>query len=504
MDSNVAIARSSSELGLASSGIAELDSIIGGGLPRKHLYLIQGQPGVGKTTLALQFLLSGRDHGEKGLYVTLSESSQDLRLSSAAHGWNLDNIDIYEHWSTSASTSDAYHTLFHPDEVDLSETIRDLLDVVERTSPDRIVFDSLSELRLLASDDLRYRRQIIALRDKFAEQNATVLLLDDKSVTDNDLQIQSVAHGVIQLHDTAPTYGADRRWLRVIKLRGVNFRTGFHDYKIETGGLRIYPRLVAADHRTAFTPGTVTSGLPELDAMFGGGLDNGTTTLLMGPSGTGKSTVALQYATAHAARNEKVAMYAFDERLPTLFQRASTLGISLESHVASGAISVTPIDPAELTPGEFAHIVKRAVEVEGVTMVIIDSLSGYIHAMPDAKFLILQLHELLTYLGQKGVTTVIAFTQHGLLSTDPATEIDVSYLSDNILLFRYFEQSGEVRVALSIFKRRSGSHERTIREIRMNSSQGISIGEPLQRFQGVLSGSPVYSRAPDQNAPYNK
>jgi circadian clock protein KaiC len=489
---------------LVSTGIAELDTILGGGLPSKHIYLIQGQPGVGKTTLALQFLITGRDAGESVLYVTLSESSDDLKLSAKGHGWSLDGIEIYEHWSTAAANSEAYHTLFHPDEVDLSETIHDLLDVVDRHKPSRIVFDSLSELRLLASDDLRYRRQIIALRDKFAAENCTVLLLDDKSVSNNDLQIQSVAHGVLQLQESAPDYGPVRRRLRIAKLRGVDYSSGFHDYKIETGGIRVFPRLVAAEHRNEFVPGKVSGNIPELDQMFRGGLDRGTTSLLIGPSGTGKSTIAMQFATTAASHGEKVAVYCFDERLSTLLDRTKRLGMDLEGAISRDEIVVTPIDPAELSPGEFAITVKAAVEDQGASIVVIDSLSGYFHAMPDARFLMLQLHELLTFLGQKGVTTIIAVTQHGLLASDASSDLDVSYLSDSILLFRYFEQGGEVRVAVSIFKRRAGQHERTIRQLSMSEEHGITLSAPLSDFQGILTGVALYDRSRNDHVLYEQ
>ena len=465
----------------AGTGVKGLDEILRGGLPRRHIYIIQVEPGVGKTTLAMQFLMDGRDKYEKVLYVTLSETEEDLRSSAAAHGWSLDQIEIYEKWSAGASDLDAFHTLFHPSEVDLSETIRDFLNVVEDLKPSRIVFDSLSELRLLAGDDLRYRRQIMALRDNFVSHDSTVLLLDDRSSGSEDLQIQSIAHGVIQLHDSAPDYGSNRRRIRIAKLRGVRFSGGYHDYLIEEGGMKVYPRLVAAEHRGDFIAGKVTSRIAELDSMFDGGLDRGTTTLLMGPSGTGKSTIATQYAVSLAEKSEKVAIYTFDERLSTLFQRSEGLGIRLRQFVDNGSITVTPIDPAELTPGEFAHRVKDAVELGGASMVLIDSLSGYIHSMPDARFLVLQLHELLTYLGQQGVTTLIAVTQHGLLSIDSDSELDISYLSDNVLLFRYYECEAELCVALSIFKRRSGGHERTIRKLSLSNQNGIVIGEPLQR-----------------------
>ena len=484
--------------GLAKTGIEGLDKILLGGLPKSHLYILQGQPGVGKTTLAMQFLLEGRALGESVLYVTLSETAADLKSSAVAHGWTMDGIEIYENWSAAASDIDAYHTLFHPSEVDLSATIREFLAAVEELKPLRIVFDSLAELRLLAGDDLRYRRQIMALRDNFSQHKSTVMLLDDGSAGKDDLQIQSIAHGVIQMYDSAPDYGANRRRIRIAKLRGVGYQGGYHDYKIETGGIKIYPRLVAAEHRMEFSNGKVTSGIDALDTMLEGGLDRGTTTLLLGPSGTGKSTIATQFAVSFAEQLERVAIYTFDERLSTLFQRSQGLGMDLQGYVEKGLIEVTPIDPAELTPGEFTYNVKHAVEKLGVRLVIIDSLSGYIHSMPDAKFLTLQLHELLTYLGQRGVTTLMAVAQHGLISEPNSTSLDISYLSDNVMLFRYFEQGSHVNVAVSVFKRRSGGHERTIRQLTLSSEKGIVIGEPISEVRINIGSVPAYSSAPDK------
>ena len=478
----------------AATGVAGLDDILGGGLPRNRLYLLQGHPGVGKTTLALQYLLEGRRRGEAGLYITLSESAAELNASAASHGWSLDGIIVHEHSTALDLNSESQHTLFHPDEVDLTETVGDLLDAVDRVKPTRIVVDSLSELRLLAGDALRYRREILALKDHFAGRDCTVLLLDDRTTDVGDLQLQSLCHGVLLLEELTPEYGSDRRRLRVTKMRGLRFRAGFHDFVVATGGLEVYPRLVAAEHQDTFVPGQMESGLAGLDALFGGGIDRGTTTLLLGPSGTGKSTLATQYAVAAAQRGERVVFYTFDERLATLFSRSTGLGIDLQGQVDARRIAVQAIDPAELTPGEFIHNVRQEVERAGARVVVIDSLSGYLHAMSGAQALILLLHEMLTYLGQRGVNTFIVITQHGMLSTAMTNDVEISYMSDNVLLFRYYEHAGEVRQALSVFKRRGGPHERTLRRLTFSSKSGIVIGEPLHEFHGVLTGVPTYER----------
>ena len=391
-------------------------------------------------------------------------------------------------------SSAAQHTLFHPDEVDLSETVGKMLQAIDRVKPTRIVVDSLSELRLLAGDTLRYRREILALKDHFAGQDCTVFLLDDRTMDADGLQLQSLCHGVLLLEKQTPEFGSDRRRLRVTKMRGLRFRSGFHDFVVATGGLQVFPRLIAAEHRNAFLSGQVPSGLEALDTLFGGGVDRGTTTLLIGPSGTGKSTLATQFAYAAALRGERSALYTFDERLPTLFARSAGLGIGLEEQVDAGNITVQAIDPAELTPGEFTQRVRSAVERDGVRLVVIDSLSGYMHAMSETRFLLLQLHELLTYLGQQGVTTLLILTQHGMMSSAVNSDIDVSYIADNVLLFRYYEHGGEVCQALSVFKRRGGVHERTIRRLALSNAKGIQIGEPLREFHGVLTGVPTLQR----------
>ena len=478
----------------AATGIVGLDDILGGGLPCNRLYLVQGYPGTGKTTLALQFLRQGKARGEPVLYITLAESAEELRATAASHGWEPDAVEIHEHLPATQLSPESQHTLFHSDEVDLSETVSALLQIIERAQPKRLVFDSLSELQLLAGSPLRYRREVLALKDYFAHRDCTVLLLDDRTMKDGDTQLQSLCHGVLLLEGKTPDYGAERRRLRVTKLRGLRFRGGWHDYAIETGGLQVYPRLVAAEYQDAPLTGQVKSGLAALDAMFEGGLDRGTTTLLMGPSGTGKTSIATRFAVAAAARGERAALYTFDERPATLFARSEGLGMDLRAHVSEGRISVQPIDVAELTPGEFAQMVRRGVEEEGVRLVVIDSLAGYTHAMPESHALLLHLHELLTYLGQKGVTTLLVITQHGMLGVSVTGDVDVSYLADNVLLFRYYEFAGEVCKALSVFKRRAGPHEYAIRRLTLGGPEGICVGEPLNAFRGVLTGVPVYDK----------
>jgi circadian clock protein KaiC len=475
----------------AATGIPGLDTILGGGFPCHHLYLVQGDPGVGKTTLSMQFLREGALHGEKGLFITLSEGKAELHAVAASHGWTLDGIDVFELSAVEDSLDEKHHyTIFHPSEVELGEATRTLLSEVERVKPARIILDSLSELRLLAQDPLRYRRQILALKQYFAGRNCTVLLLDDTSET-GDIQLQSLAHGVVLLKHDTPDFGTERRRVRVIKMRGVRFRGGEHAFNIETGGLRVFPRLIAAEHHRPYQREIVGSGVPELDALVGGGLEYGTSALIMGPSGAGKSTLTNVYASVAAQRGERAALFIFDETLETLYARTEGLGIPLREHAEADKISVRQIDPAQVAPDEFAHMVRRAVEEEGARMVIIDSLNGYLNSMPDERFLIIQLHELLTYLAQQGILTFIVISQHGLLGTSMASPVDLSYLSDTVLLMRYFEHAGQVRQAISVVKKRSGLHERTIRELRMGPN-GIRVGEPLEEYQGVMTGVPIY------------
>jgi circadian clock protein KaiC len=479
------------KLNTISSGNAGLDDILGGGFDADRVYLIEGRPGTGKTTLALQFLLDGVHQGDRCLYVTLSESERELGAVVARHGWTLTGIDVFELVPPEASLDpDQELTLFHPAEMELSETTKSILDRVNAINPKRVVFDSLSEMRLLSQNPLRYRRQILALKNFFAGRRCTVLLLDDLSSADHDLQLHSIANGVITLEQLSLDYGAERRRLRVVKMRGMKYRGGYHDFTIETGGLAIFPRLVAAEHHKAFLGELSSTGSSELDALLGGGIERGTSLLLIGGAGVGKSSIALTYAMAAAERGEAVVLFAFDEGLGTAFARAQGLGIPLQSFVDSGQIRVQQIDPAEMSPGEFAHIVRHSVEQDGVQVVIIDSLNGYMNAMPEERFLLLQMHELLSTLNQLGVVTILVLAQHGLMGP-MQTPLDISYLSDAVLMLRYFEAEGRVRRAISVVKKRSGAHEDTIREFRL-TGQGVKIGPPLIEFHGILTGMPDY------------
>jgi circadian clock protein KaiC len=477
---------------LVATGIAGFDDIIGGGFTRNRLYLIEGNPGSGKTTLALQYLLEGVRLGERGLYITLSETAEELRSVAASHGWSLDGVDLIELIASSDSlTPDSQYTMFHPSEVELAETTKAVLAEVERINPARVVFDSLSEMRLLAQNSLRYRRQILALKQFFIGRQCTVLLLDDRTAEMTDLQLQSIAHGVISLEHLAPEYGTERRRLCVQKMRGRQYRGGFHDFRIVPGGLSVYPRLIAAEHHESYEDMLIVSDVPELDALLGGGLDRGTSALVMGPTGVGKSTLAIQYAVAAARRDEKTTLFTFDESIKTILLRSAGTSLDLAKYIADGRIQVRQVDPAELSPGEFVQEVRNAVELNGSRMLVIDSLNGYINAMPDERYLLIQLHELFTYLGQKGVTTLLVVAQHGMVGRDMQSPIDASYLADTVLLLRYFEARGEVRQAISVMKKRSGRHERTIRELRIDQ-HGLHVGAALSLFQGIFSGTPEY------------
>ncbi|HYG61141.1 MAG TPA: ATPase domain-containing protein [Thermoanaerobaculia bacterium] len=470
----------------AATGIAGMDEILGGGFPRNRMYLVEGDPGAGKTTLALQFLLEGARRGEAGVYVTLSETEEELRDVARSHGWTLDGITICDLQTSEESLqADSQYTLFHPSEIELSETTRSVLEVVEKVNPTRVVFDSLSEMRLLARDSLRYRRQVLSLKQYFTQRNCTVLLLDYDASTSGDFQLQSLTHGVIALEQLAPEYGGQRRRLRIKKVRGVRFHDGFHDFRIETGGLVIYPRLVAAGHQRSFQRETLASGLPELDQLLGGGVDRGTSLMLLGPSGVGKTVITSQYVTAAAARGEPSAIFLFDESPDTWRIRAEGLGLDVGQHLESGTISLRQIDPAEMAPGEFAQAVRQAVDT-GCRIVVIDSLNGYRHAMPEERFLTLHLHELLSHLNQQGVVTFMVLAQHGLVGSDLESAIELTYLSDNIIVVRYFEAFGSVRQAISVVKKRTGNHERSVRELRLGP--GIQVGNQLREFQGILSG----------------
>jgi circadian clock protein KaiC len=477
----------------ASTGIEGLDAVLGGGLPRNRMYLIEGDPGAGKTTLALQFLLEGAKNGEAGVYATLSETEDELRDVARSHGWSTDQITICDLQNAEESLkADSQYTLFHPSEVELSETTRTVLEAVERVNPARVVFDSLSEMRLLARDSLRYRRQILALKQYFTGRNCTVLLLDYGGGS-GDFQLESLTHGVVEFEQRSPEYGTQRRRLKVRKMRGIQFRSGYHDFLIRSGGLVVYPRLVAADQPSQRGPvhEVVASGVPELDTLLGGGLDRGSSVMLLGPSGVGKSTLSAQYAAAAARRGEPSRVYTFDESTETWLNRSESLGMGVRQLQEQGLITVRQIDPAELTPGEFADDLRRAVE-SGTRMIVIDSLNGYQKAMPEESYLVLHLHELLSYLNQQGVLTLMIMAQYGLLGQELATPVDLSYLADTVILLRYFEAFGQVRQAISTVKRRWGSHERSVRELRIGEG-GVRVGRELREFHGILSGHLEYT-----------
>lgn len=474
-----------------STGIEGLDDVLMGGFPLHHFYLIEGDPGAGKTTLALQFLLEGRANGEGALYVTLSETKRELREVAASHGWSLDGIALYElEEIQDPGQANQQYTVFHPSEVELSETTNHILQQVEALQPTRVVFDSLSELRLLARDALRYRRQILSLKHFFVGRRCTVLLLDDRTDGD-DSQLQSISHGVLRLERQSVEYGSSRRRLQVVKMRGAEYRDGYHDFTIRTGGLMVYPRLVAAEHLKSDAQEGVSSGLAELDLLLGGGTNRGASTLFMGPAGAGKSTLVTQYAVAAADRGEAVRFYIYEESRVTFINRAIGLGLDLKRHLDSGLITVQQVDPAELSPGEFTHRVRQAVEQDHARMIVIDSLNGYLNAMPSERFLLVQMHELLTYLAQQGVITLLTVAQHGVLGGMLQVPIEISYLADAVVMLRFFEADGEVRQAISVVKKRQGNHERTIRELRF-TAHGIRIGAPLRQFQGILTGVPFY------------
>ena len=480
----------------ASTGVAGLDDILLGGFIPHRLYLIEGMPGSGKTTLGFQFMMEGARLGEPVLYVTLSETEDEVAAVAQSHGWSLEGVAVREVIAQGAGLgADEQYTVFHPSEVELSETTSRILEDVERIKPKRIVFDSLSELRLLAANPLRYRRQILALKQYFSGLDCTVLMLDDLTSAEHDLQVRSIAHGALMLEHSLPTFGGARRRVSVTKYRGSDFRGGFHDYNIGHGGLEVFPRLIAAEHRNEAERGRLSSGLPQLDALLGGGLERGTSTLIQGAAGTGKSTIAAMFAHEAALRGQHSALFLFDESVSTLYRRMRGLGVDLRKQVEAGMVQVTQVDPAEMSPGEFAARVRQAVEVHRSVMVSIDSLNGYLNAMPDEKFLVVQLHELLTYLGQRGVATTLVAAQIGLMGSNMQTPVDASYLADAVLLLRYFEAEGEVRQAISSVKMRSGNHERTIREFRMRDGR-IEVGEILRDYLGVLTGVPRKNTPP--------
>jgi circadian clock protein KaiC len=474
----------------ASTGVPGLDDILGGGLPAHHLYLVEGNPGSGKTTLGLQFLREGAARGEKGLYVALSETEDELRTVAASHGWTLEGIEVFELVSEEGLGLEAEQSILHPSEFELGETVRGVMAAVDQRRPARVVFDSLSEMRLLSQNPLRYRRQVLALKNFFVERRCTVMLLDDRSSVDSDLQLHSIAHGVIAMEQAVDHYGPERRRLRVVKMRGIRYRGGDHDFVLDTGGIAVFPRLVAAEHRMGTDARLVGTGIEKLDTLMGGGLACGSNTLFCGPSGVGKTTTAIACVLAGLRRGERAAYYLFDEGVSTLVIRAKALGMDIEEYLAAGQLKIVQLDPAEVSPGEFSHMVRQAAEEDGATLVVIDSLNAYLQAMPGSKHLMLQMHELLAYLNHRNVVTLLILAQHGVLG-DIRAEVDMSYLSDAILLFRFFEARGKLLKAVSMVKSRTNPHEQTIREFRM-SGRGIQLGQELTDFEGVLGGIAVY------------
>ncbi|MBP1807087.1 ATPase domain-containing protein [Rubellimicrobium aerolatum] len=475
---------------LASTGVGGLDDVLGGGLTAERLYLVEGTPGTGKTTLGLGFLRAGAAGGEPCLYVTLSETEAELRAVAVTHGWTLDGIDLFEMVPEIGLGQEQEQTLLHPSEVELGETVRGVMAKVEETRPRRVVLDSLSELRLLAQSPLRYRRQILALKHFFSTRRCTVLVLDDRTSEPGDLQLHSIAHGVISLEQSVTGFGAERRRLQIVKMRGMKYRGGFHDFAILRGGLCVHPRLSASEPPKEFEAEPRSTGNSALDRLLGGGLVPGTATLLTGPAGVGKTTTVVQCMTEALRRGEPAAYFLFDERAPTLLGRSAALGMDLRPFLDGGRLDLRRIDPAELSPGEFSGLVRQAVEERGARVVVVDSLNAYLQSMPDEQYLVLQMHELLGYLAQHGVVSLLVLGQHGVMG-DIRADVDLSYLADTVMQLRFFEAEGEVRQAISVIKTRTTDHERTIREFRIGAG-GLIVGEPLRDFQGVLTGVPVY------------
>ena len=477
----------------AKTGISGLDDVLAGGLTVGHVFLLEGEPGAGKTTTGLQFLLAGADAGERCLYITLSETERELRAGAASHLWTLgDAIKICEVIPPdSLIAGDNHQSLLYPSDLELGETTTKIFELVEREKPQRLVLDSLSEIRLLAQSSLRYRRQVLAIKHYLSRLGATVLLLDDMTAETSDKTVHTLAHGVIRLEETAPNYGAERRRLRVVKYRGQKYRGGYHDFTISTGGIKVFPRLIAAEHRIRVPRRQLSSGIAAFDKLLGGGLDSGSSTLILGPAGTGKSLISITFAMAAIARGERAAIFVFDEELNLLLDRMKGLNIDLEGPRERGDLVIEQIDAAELSPGEFADRARKQVDQHGVKTVLIDSLNGYQAAMPEENSLILHVHELLQYLNRQGAATFVTVAQHGLVG-DMRAPVDITYLADAVVLLRYFEARGQVRRAISVIKKRTGRHESTIREYRL-SGQGISFGEPLEEFQGVLRGVPSYA-----------
>jgi len=478
-----------------STGSTGLDTILRGGLPPNRIYLLEGAPGSGKTTLALRYLLEGVRGGERVLYVTLSETSEELEVVAASHGWSLEGVDLFELASANEVLGEGREqSILHSWEIELGGTLRLVQEKVEEVKPSRIVFDSLSEMRLLAQDPLRYRRQVLALKQFFAGRNITVVLVDGLTGENGqrDAHLHSLCHGVISLERLTLDFGAARRRLEVQKMRGVDFIAGFHDFTVRTGGLEIYPRMNAAEHHSPFAGDPTPSGVAELDSLLAGGPLRGTTTLITGPAGSGKTTVALQYLCAACERGEAAGLFEFDERVGTMRIRARAMGLDLQKHVDSGLLTIMQINPAEISPGEFAWTIRRQVEDRSARVLVIDSLVGYVASMPQEELLILQMHELLSYLNQQGAVTFLINPQSGLVGSMATASLNISYLADAVILIRFFEAEGRIRKAISIIKNRGGAHEDTIRELRIDG-EGVRVGEPLTAFKGVMTGTPEYS-----------
>lgn len=475
-----------------TTGVVGLDEVIGGGLPSNRLYVVEGDPGSGKTTFALQFLREGVRLGQRALYVTLSETLEELSDVAASHDWTLDGIDLLELNAISERLQeDANYTVYHPSDVELGETVKRIRSEVERLNPQRVALDSVSELKILSQTSARYRREILGLKQFFAGRNCTVLVLDDRTTREGEQQLQSIAHGVIRMEREAREYGTTRRQIHVVKMRGVRFMDGRHDFVIQTGGLELYPRLSAGSTPLLAHQGHLESGSAQLDALLAGGLDRGSSTLLLGPAGCGKTTLCSHYVLAALERDEQVACYLFEESRETFLRRSAGFGMDFEPYLESGKLELVQIDIGELSPGEFSARVRRVVEGSRATLVVIDSLNGYLNGMPSERFLLIHLHELLAYLGQKGVVTLLTIAQHGMLGSAMHTPIDASFLADTVILLRFFEASGMVRQAISVVKKRRGAHERTLRELKIGSA-GMQVGDVLEEFEGVLTGVPRF------------
>lgn len=470
---------------IARTGVPGLDEILRGGLPKKHLYFIQGDPGAGKTTLSLQYLLEGVRAGEKSMYVTLAASERDLERVAQSHGWDLSGIVIHEQ-VREPTAADRQTTLFHASEVELGRTVQAILSAIDAEKPERLVIDSLAEIRLLSESTLRYRRQLLTLKQFLRDRDITCVVIDDRSLAARDSEIQGLAEGVIALERETPFYGTTRRRVEVVKLRGVNYRAGYHDFAIAPGGIHVFPRLTAAEHPMRRAGGAISSGVKEVDTLLGGGLDRASGTIVMGPAGVGKSALATHFAVTAAAAGDRVAMFIFDENRSTLLARSASLGLDLQPHIDAGTLAIQQVDPAEMSPGEFAFCVRASLETNGTSVVIIDSLNGYLNAMPEDRFLSLHLHELLSYLSDQGVATLLVVGQHGFVGR-VTSAIDVSYLADSVIVLRYYEDRAELRRAISVLKKRSGPHERTIRDFEL-TSEGVRVGEPLRKFRGIIAG----------------